>query len=414
MMMNKNVNPHIEDHATELTVNITELLISKHVPPNDLAQYLSRRNSDASDVWELIDQLVNLILRENGQFVSRETILQKIIYEDVLSAIYTSDSASIPKYQQLFQQTIRKLLTYEVYSTITIPIIDLEVGQNPFWFGKVLLLPVTEEFKESDIWKDVDSYFEGRTRGRFLSVAQIVVPGDNLISVQQSQEIVSGTLVLLRGIGFQVGFREDYEVSQFGLLNEYPIWRNRFVYRDNLKENFRIDPSRGEFTLIGKRCRPCNLHEDILRNIDTNLLSRLEEILLTGGENEMQRKLLRGFHWIGEATKPDKFDSKAVKLVFGLEAMIRGRSGRLRDSLAERAAFLVGCDAVERLLISEEIKKVYDLRSDIVHGQIIDLAKINLEADSKLIRRVAWAVLQNIDQFENIKQLKEWVKKKSN
>ncbi len=38
----------------------------------------------------------------------------------------------------------------------------------------------------------------------------------------------------------------------------------------------------------------------------------------------MQRKLLRGFHWIGEATKPDKIELKVVKLVFGLEAMIGG------------------------------------------------------------------------------------------
>ncbi len=155
-MMNKNVNPNLEDHTLELTVKIAELLISKNVPPNDLSQYLSRRNPNASEAWELMDQLVNIILKENGQYISRETILQKIIYEDVLSAVYTSDPASIPKFQQLFRQTIRKLLTYEIYSTITIPIIDLEVGQDPFWFGNVLLLPITEEFKESDIWKDVD------------------------------------------------------------------------------------------------------------------------------------------------------------------------------------------------------------------------------------------------------------------
>jgi hypothetical protein len=415
MMMN--VNPHLEDHALELTLKITELLISKNVPPNDLSQFLSRRHPDASDVWELIDQLVNLILRENGQFVSRETILQKIISKDVNSSLYTSDPASIAKIQTLFRQTIRELLTYEVYSTITIPIIDLEVGQDDFRFGDVTLLQVKEDFKNSDLWKKIYPYFGGDTDQRLLSIAKLEVPGDAIISIQQSIERVKDLLILLRGIGFQIIFKENYEVKQFGLLNEFTIWRNRFVYRDNLKENFRLDSSWGEFTLIGKGYRPCNLHDDILQKVDPSLLKKLEEIFVSSSKTKMEIKLLRGFQWIGEATKPDKLEAKVAKLVFGLEAMIGGEPSDenlttrgIIASIAERAAFLVGNDAHQRIQIDEEIRNFYRKRSKIVHGDELDDTEIDLEVATKLIRNVGWGLMKNLDQFSNIDQLQNWIR----
>jgi hypothetical protein len=417
MMMNKNVNPHLEDHASELTVKITELLISKNVPPNDLTEFLSKRNSDASDVWELIDQLVNLILRENGQFVSRETILQKIIYVDVLSALYTSDPASIPKFQESFQQTIRKLLTYEVYSTITIPIIDLDVGQDGFKFGNIILFPITEDLKETDLWKSVDKYFVGRSNQRFLSIAKLEVPGDAVISIQRSLESISEMLILLRGIGFPVVFRENYEVSQFGLLNEFPIWRNRFVKREIIKENYHLDYSKGDLTLTGKAFRPCNLHDDILQNVEPDLLKKLEEIFVSSSKTKMETKLFRGFQWIGEATKPDKIEAKVAKLVFGLEAMIGGEPSDenlatrgIIASIAERAAFLVGKDAPQRTQIDEEIRNFYKKRSQIVHGDELAGTEIDLEAASKLIRNVGWGLMKNLDQFTNIDQLQIWIR----
>jgi hypothetical protein len=415
--MNKKSNLNLENRAEELAVKIAELLISRKITPTNLAQCLVRTNPDLFDIWELIDQLVDTILNANEQ-LSRNTVMQKIIYGDIATAIHKPGMASISHLEAIVRQSIHELLTYAAYSTITLPIIDLEIGQDQFEFGKIILLPVTEEFKKSALWEKVDSYFEGRSSRRFLSIAKIDVPGDTIISIHHALERVTNLLVLLRGIGLQIVFEENFEVSQFGLLNEFPIWRNHFVKRETLKENYRFDYSWDEFTLTGKAYRPCNLHDDILQNVDPGSLKSLEEIFISEGKNEMQRKLLRGFQWIGEATKPDKLESKVVKLVFGLEAIIGGEPSEaslstrgITASIAERAAFLVSENCEERDQVDQDIRNVYNLRSAIVHGDDFELNTKDLIAYTKLIREVAWSLLINLDQFNNINQLQNWVKK---
>ena len=132
--MNKKTIPHIEDRSAEIAIHIAELLISKKITPMNLAQNLVRTNPELSDIWELIDQLVDMILKANGQFVSRITVMQKIIYGDIEKAIYKSGPETISILAPVVRQSIHELLTYEAYSTITIPIIDLEIGQDGFKF----------------------------------------------------------------------------------------------------------------------------------------------------------------------------------------------------------------------------------------------------------------------------------------
>lgn len=136
----------------------------------------------------------------------------------------------------------------------------------------------------------------------------------------------------------------------------------------------------------------------------------------------MENKLLTAIHWLAGSTKPDTSDAKFAKICFAVEALI-GSEAKVEDlkvssltsMLAERAAFIGGMNFDDRLKIDKQIRKYYQKRSKIVHGETDNVTLEDIDEFGELTRRLVYALLERLDELgadlSDVNKLAEWVKR---
>ena len=72
--------------------------------------------------------------------------------------------------------------------------------------------------------------------------------------------------------------------------------------------------------------------------------------------------------WAGLTT--NQYDQAFISLTTSLEALMSTGSSKITHRLAERTAFLLGKSETERGDIYKQVKEIYGIRSDIVHGKV--------------------------------------------
>lgn len=130
----------------------------------------------------------------------------------------------------------------------------------------------------------------------------------------------------------------------------------------------------------------------ILRHNDLALLKDIFKSI-TSSDNPHRIAISRfgGFY--------DRVDDsdKLIDLMIAFEALyLKGVKGELAFRLAARAATHLGNNAKERTSIFDLLKKVYDLRSEIVHGEITDLSK------HRLIAKDGWSLKEILDELSRL------------
>ena len=109
-----------------------------------------------------------------------------------------------------------------------------------------------------------------------------------------------------------------------------------------------------------------------------------------------QRLLAAGKHAVGSATPWDEVRAmdSLIHYVVALEALLakEGETTEISRRIAQRAAVVAGTSDSDRLRIEAEIRKVYSLRSKVLHG-IADPAAADLETLRAIVRRVLLARL---------------------
>jgi len=249
-----------------------------------------------------------------------------------------------------------------------------------------------------------------------LSYARIEVQGDLHKSIKNATALANEALLLLRGVGFPFITQDTH---QFGILNEYPLWKN-VPYRLGIPmETTRIGARSNLVTEIGPFRFPYRLHEDILSKISQRRLDSFLSLLTNDGfspQSEMHAKVLSGFRWLGEATRPDALAARFAKLAFSLEAFVgcEARNEYLTTKgitamLAERAAFLVGNDLETRSKVDRDVRKFYNKRSAIAHGRTSTVEARDFDGFGQLVREIGWSLIEKIDQFSSVDDLQKWV-----
>jgi len=318
-------------------------------------------------------------------------------------------------------ENIRRILDYKAFRDMDIPILNLEIESETFRIGPVSFHSMTDEDRKDDDrniwWKNVEGALgDSNARMSAISFARVKSPGDIEKSIDYASNMVDEILLLIRAIGFPISTKD---VPQIGVLNDFSISTSRPFRPQNLRENYRIDFDSKFVKRIGHPIYPLRLHNELLNSINPDILTLLINLIEENGiypKGEMEAKLMTGLRWIGEATKPDNLSARFVKLTFALEAIIGGESNEewlttrgITATLAERAAFLFGESQPQRLQIDKDVKKYYRIRSDIVHGSGYEIADEDLENFGNLVRSVAWATLEKLDDFKNIDSLQKWI-----
>lgn len=156
-------------------------------------------------------------------------------------------------------------------------------------------------------------------------------------------------------------------------------------------------------------------------NFFWDILSRY----INGNTTEMENRLINAVRWVGKANNDDSNITQYVQYVFALEALLAYKPEKTfitpstSFQLAEYAAFIVGETANENIItktalrkkIFYDVKKIYHIRSQIVHGNELTLNKEAVVTARELIYQVIYSVMSNntILKFNSIKELSKWI-----
>jgi hypothetical protein len=114
------------------------------------------------------------------------------------------------------------------------------------------------------------------------------------------------------------------------------------------------------YELVGERLQHL---ENVGLHIVGDILSKQQ-----GERTPLERSCINAITWISRALEDDVADSRFLKLCIALESILLRRDDQpYRQIMAERVAFILGQDLDGRLIVARDIKKIYDIRSSIVH-----------------------------------------------
>ena len=400
-----------KEEIESLNLGLKELT---HIP--QLQPYLKKTDEKFLEAFNLQGKIIERINKLNPGMLTDQIIVSQILYNTITELIHTKakKSEAIDEIRKI----VSNLTNYDSLRRIDIPIILLKVLE-PYKFGPITFYPFTEEDIKSEwgakIINSVDSIFISS-----MCYASVDAPGDHYFAMSYAYNKVSDGLNILKGLGLPI---TDKYTTQVAIMDNKPSVGNLYFRLSKPEENIKIDPYSGITTQVDGPITAYNLKKDILSNIEVQKLGKIEDIVSTDNyfspTNRIHAKLIRGFEWLGEATRNDTLEGRFAKIAFSVEALIGGESRRdlftrsIGATLAERSAFLVGETLDERLDIDKQIRSLYGKRSDIVHGKKSNIIPSELNQFGEIVRRVGWGLIDNMENFTKVEELDSWVRKQS-
>jgi len=127
----------------------------------------------------------------------------------------------------------------------------------------------------------------------------------------------------------------------------------------------------GSFTTDSAARIPWTFSFERLREVDgpaSGVIRRIDDLLAVPVPNEVGDFLIRAVRWIGRAAEAESVEDKFLFSVVALESLLLpGRDGELKFRLSLIVARILGPDQTSRQQIASEVKKLYELRSTLVH-----------------------------------------------
>lgn len=302
--------------------------------------------------------------------------------------------------------------------TIFVPIINLKIEET-ISIGEIELINFEEIsdmlLKSYTIWGSDsqnmlnESYFP---HGEGKVFAKVSVKGvKNYVKILALYKIRLSLSILLL-------YKSDREFP-FGIDGEVRIPSKRIVYLISNDDNERS--IHGEwvglpyFMEIGDK-RKQELYE---YNFD-----KFDQLLKNDSPDEVERRLLTSIYWYGEALSVEvqeekyqivekkvkkkkhhnleyfKLGERFIKLFTALESiLIFSENEPITENIAERTANLLGTDYEKKLILKRELKRLYSLRSDIIHQGNTFVSHYDLNDLTYIVRSLIFALIEMKDEY---------------
>ena len=128
--------------------------------------------------------------------------------------------------------------------------------------------------------------------------------------------------------------------------------------------------------------------------------------------NDYYDAILKSIHWFSQFWIEQQTDNKLLYLAISLEALL-SEGFATSAFVSDRVAFILGEDQASRLKLRDLSKKLYDLRSDIAHGNNINIVKEQDLYELEVItRKIIQYALSNRDAFNSLKEFKRSIDEK--
>ncbi|MEG4204485.1 HEPN domain-containing protein [Microcoleus sp. Pol7_A1] len=175
---------------------------------------------------------------------------------------------------------------------------------------------------------------------------------------------------------------------EVGVLN-YQGWRQRKAYILSVGE------VSNSSTTHGPR-EPIRLDEPYLVNEDTGYHT-VWGFTTKKNLNKFQKRIMLAVEWIGQSMADPSPQSAFIKAAIALEIIFTYNEGdiiipSIMNQISESIALILGSSVDERLKLESSVKKLYGLRSKIVHSGNKDIS----QADYKTLLEIARSVIKKI------------------
>lgn len=123
--------------------------------------------------------------------------------------------------------------------------------------------------------------------------------------------------------------------------------------------------------------------------------------------NDYHDAILKAIHWFSKFWTEKQSDNKLLYLAIALEALL-SEAFATSSFVSDRVAFILGRDKEERLRLRDLTKKLYDLRSDIAHGNNINIVQEgDLHQLEIITRHIIQYTLNNRNTFNKLRDFKQ-------
>lgn len=132
-------------------------------------------------------------------------------------------------------------------------------------------------------------------------------------------------------------------------------------------------------------------------------------VIILERSTETARRVDRSLAWLEESRLDGFADSAVVKTTIGFETLFGyDKSEPLRRLIGERLAFLLGATVVERVALSNFFRRLYDARSDIVHGGSKKSISVNLDVADRVLLFAAIGIASLAARLPDAEALRNW------
>lgn len=143
------------------------------------------------------------------------------------------------------------------------------------------------------------------------------------------------------------------------------------------------------------------------KHICNDEVSWLVELISEEKINDYYDAILKSIHWFSQFWIEQQSDNKLLYLAISLEALL-SEAVATSSFVSDRVAFILGDDKINRLELRDLSKKLYDLRSNIAHGNNINIVREeDLCTLENITRKVIQYALDSRNMFNSLKEFKK-------
>jgi hypothetical protein len=288
--------------------------------------------------------------------LAKKTITMRFMR--ILNTLIESDDLS-RKVNELLLELEKELSTEQDFN-IYIPIKGIELVNNDFSIGKSVRIIKLEKNNTAEKipGREIDDFYP------YSVECNIRIP-DFLKAIEIGVETSKIIVHYLRFIDYHIWDEDALGVRLPGYGASLEELRAIAVTTSGepFSYNWRLKEANTEVLQVD---------EDFVEEANKLGISKLGEIIdqviLHGELTDIENQILRAILWFGESKVEHDLAARFLKLTLVLECFLNtSKFEPVTATLSDRIAFVLETSLEERIRISEQVRKLYDVRSQIVH-----------------------------------------------
>ena len=206
-------------------------------------------------------------------------------------------------------------------------------------------------------------------------------------------------LLFSPGSKVQIGIYGDHNNLSAGLRSFISIYQNGGFHcsteRFGELEPYKITPD--ILTYLKENC-----YLDLLGNILAKEANSREDL---------ENRIINAMRWIGTGIQSGNDCDKILMFVIAIECLLNQKKDEsISSAIAERCAFLLSEEPDRRIKNDEKVKRLYDIRSKIVHEGLTDITAEDVGSAQWLAISCLFGICHRLKDWKNLDQIIKWTK----